>query len=147
MMWMQVFQSVWKILQNPTVIVAVIGALLSAYLWVGNVRVESKLTKANAEIVTLTGNLSVAKTNETTYNDLLKKMEKSQENLNMSVKALQKQVRDEQATTEKWIKFCTNKPQGATQVPSGPYIDKGVVVDDKASVEYVDFINNMFKSK
>lgn len=146
MAWLEVLQSIWKIIQNPTVIVAIIGIILSGYLWIGKVNEQRTVTKLESKVVELNGQLTISKKNGETLLDAVNKLNTSQKNLQVSIKALQQQVRDEQATTSKWKSICQGKPVDVAQVGSKPLINKGVVVDEKSSQKYINYINNMFKS-
>lgn len=146
MMWLEVLQSIWRIIQNPTVIVAIIGIILSGYLWIGKVNTQRTVTKLESKVVELNGQLTISKKNQEVLLETVNKLNDSQKNLKVSIKALQQQVRDEQATTAKWKSICQGKPVDVVQVGSKPLINKGVVVDEKSSQKYVDYINSMFKS-
>jgi hypothetical protein len=147
MEWMTLLTKVWQIITNPTILACIIGLVISGYIYIGKMRVEHTLTKTQSELALANSNLTVVRTNEKTLTDVIKKMNESQDNLKMSVKALQQQVRDERSTTEKWVKYCSDKPTDITQVPVKPQIEKGVIVDEKSSSKYINFFNGMFKSK
>lgn len=144
MTWMTFLSAIWKILKNPTVLIGIIGLILCSILYIRGVNFERELVKSKADIVTLNSNLNTAKNNEIKLKDTIIQLNGSQDILKTSIRALQTQVRNERNTTDKWIKFCNDRPDGITQIPINQY--KGVIVDEKSNKKYINYINSMFNS-
>lgn len=136
-----------KMIKNPTVIVGLIGLIISGTLYIKGVSKDNTINKLQTIITQKDKDLHISQGNVTSCNSANDKLQLSQKNLNVTVKALQQQVRAEQESVKKWKSICEGRPTDVTQTPSKPYQDKGVVVDEKSNQKYINYINNLFNSK
>lgn len=135
-----------KLLKNPLVIVSVVSALLIGTLYIKIQFLEGKITRVEANLVLMTANFNACKVNEGSLLGALQDQKDSIENMETATKALQDQLRNEQQVSSKWEERYKNRPviTQIKEVPVIQYIDKGLVLDEDSSKEYINYFNSLF---
>jgi len=151
-MWTTVLTLVAKWAKNPLVIVSVIAVIIISGLWVKIQfmdmkinRVEARLVLTQAELEQAKVNFTTCKSNEQTLLNAIEDQKESINNMEVATLALQEQIRMEQTIASKWEERFKNRPviTQIKEIPVIQYIDKGLVIDEDSSKDYINYFNSL----
>lgn len=133
------------ILKRPWIIVIMVMTLAMGGMWIKINSLEGDIVKLQAQVVSTEKNYNTCKSNELSYLEGIDEQHESIENLNTTIAGLQQQVKDQYETGLYWERKYKNRPviTRIEQVPVIEYIEKGVVVDEKTSQDYIDYFNDL----
>lgn len=142
-MWATIAGYIFK---NPWIIALLVMTLTMGGMWVKITALRSDVVDLRSEIVRIETNYNTCKVNENGLLVSINEQNGSITSLNTIITGLQQQVIDEQEVTQKWERMYKNRPVVTTikEVPVIEYIERGVVVDENTSKEYVRYFNTLF---
>ncbi len=134
------------VLKNPWIIAIVVMLGIMSGMWVNIISLKSDVVNLQSEIVRIESDYITCKTNEGSLLISIDEQNGSITSLNTIITGLQQQVTDEQKIADKWEMKYKNRPVVTTikEVPVIEYVEKGVVVDENTSKEYVRYFNTLF---
>lgn len=142
-MWTLVSSYVFK---NPWIIALLVMTLVMGGMWVRITALKGDIVDLRSEIVRIESDFNTCKTNEHGLLISIDEQNGSITSLNTIISGLQQQVVDEQIIADKWEQKYKDRPVITTikEVPVIEYVEKGVVVDENTSKEYVRYFNTLF---
>jgi hypothetical protein len=142
-MWMTLLTG---ILRRPWIIALVAMTIFMGVQWTQIQGLKGDIIDLQSEVVRIEADFNTCKTNESTLLTSIEQQNGSIDSLNTIIVGLQEQVTAEQQTAEKWRVKYKNRPVITTikEVPVIEYVEKGVVVDEETSKQYVDYFNILF---
>ena len=142
-MWMTLLTGV---LRRPWILVIIAMTVFMGYQWVQINSLKGDIVDLRAEIVRVETDFKTCKLNEEDLLTSIDTQNGSITSLNTIIVALQEQVTAEQETSAEWERKYKDRPviTKVKEVPVIEYVDKGVVVDEETSKEYVDYFNTLF---
>lgn len=140
MLWLK-----W-VLARPWIFGLIALTVLAGVQWTQINKLKGDMVDLRAEIVRIDKDYKTCKLNETSYISAIDVQKGSMERLNTAITALQEQLTAEQKTAEKWELKYKLRPviTKIKNVPVIEYVEKGVVVDEETSKQYVDYYNVLF---
>jgi len=152
-MWPTILGLIVKWGKNPLVIVSVLAIIIISGLFIKIqfmdiklYRMEANLVLTQAQLEQAQANFNTCKTNEQTLRDAIEEQKESINNMEVATLALQAQIRMEQQISSKWEERYKNRPviTQVREVPVIQYIDKGIVIDENSSKDYINYLNSLF---
>lgn len=152
-MWTTILSFAIKWGKNPLVIISVISIIVISGLFIKIKLMEIKLDRMEGQLIVaesnlerMEGNFNTCKTNEQVLRDVIVDQNVSINNMESITQALQNQIITEQQIASRWEERYKNRPviKEVIEVPVIQYIDKGLVIDENASKEYINYFNSLF---
>lgn len=142
-MWLTLLHG---ILKRPWIIALVAMTIFMGVQWVKITSLKSDIVDLRAEIVRVENDFKTCEVNEEDLLGAIDIQNGSIAGLNTTIIALQEQVIAEQTTSSRWEQKYKNRPviTKVKEVPVIEYVEKGVVVDEDTSKEYVRYLNTLF---
>jgi hypothetical protein len=142
-MWMTLLGGVLK---RPWIIALVVMGVAMGGMWININVLKGDIVDLRADIVRVESNFKTCKVNENTLLVSIEEQNGSIDSLNTIIVGLQDQVKAEQKTAVTWERKYKNRPviTKIKEVPVIQYVEKGVVVDEETSKEYIDYFNILF---
>jgi hypothetical protein len=142
-MWMTLLGGVLK---RPWIIALVVMGVAMGGMWININVLKGDIVDLRADIVRVESNFKTCKVNENTLLVSIEEQNGSIDSLNTIIVGLQDQVKAEQKTAVTWERKYKNRPviTKIKEVPVIEYVEKGVVVDEETSKEYIDYFNILF---
>lgn len=143
-MWMTLLSGVMR---RPWIIALVVMTIFMGFQWTQIHSLKGDIVDLRGEIVRIETDFKTCKSNELGLLGAIDEQNGSIDSLNTIIVGLQEQVTAEQATAKKWRIKYKDRPVITTikEVPVIEYVEKGVVVDEETSKQYVDYFNTLFR--
>jgi hypothetical protein len=134
------------VLKRPWIIALVVMGVAMGGMWININVLKGDIVDLRADIVRVESNFKTCKVNENTLLVSIEEQNGSIDSLNTIIVGLQDQVKAEQKTAVTWERKYKNRPviTKIKEVPVIQYVEKGVVVDEETSKEYIDYFNILF---
>lgn len=142
-MWMTLLSGVMK---RPWIIALVVMTIALGGMWVKINLLKGDIVDLQRDVAQIQSNFDTCKSNEADLLSAIDTQNGSIDSLNTIITALQDQVIAEQETSAEWERKYLHRPiiERVKEVPVIQYVEKGVVVDEETSKEYVNYFNILF---